>query len=220
MSIDGKTETTSTDTKQSQSQSGQDQSKETKTSAKEESGKTFTQDELNRIMAREKTQGKHAALRELGIDPKDKAAVERFKALIESQKTETQKQVETQVKENAMSIELEHRALIAEAKVEAMRLGVQPKFVEDAITLVMAKTNEGDDMKTIIGELKVKYPDWFEEIDDDTKKKEEKKPSDETKKGTGTSMKSSGPSGKESGGIGARLAAQNKSGQPKKSYWS
>ena len=51
---------------------------------KSKSDKTFSQSQVNRMMTREKNQGRNAVLRELGIDPKDKNAIAAVKALIES----------------------------------------------------------------------------------------------------------------------------------------
>ena len=126
------------------------------------------------MMAREKTQGRNAILRELGIDPKDKNAIAAVKALIESQKTEEQKQAEKEKEQNEKMTEAEERAKKAEAKAEAMIVGVKPQYVEDVVTLALSKTSKDEeaDLKTIIGEFKTKYPVWFGE--DSKEEKEEK----------------------------------------------
>ena len=59
---------------------------------KSKSGKMFSQEQLNRMMTREKNQGRNAVYRELGINPKDSKAIAMVKALIESQKTDEEKQ--------------------------------------------------------------------------------------------------------------------------------
>jgi len=175
--------------------------------------KEYTQEQLTQMMTKEKKQGRASALKELGIDPKDEAAIERIKQLIASAKPKEEQEAEKKVQMASQSAEAERRILMAEAKVEAMRLGVQPQFVDDTITLVIANIQDGDDLKTLIGELKIKYPNWFEAQTDDKK-------NETGKKGTGTSMSGgvSGASG-ENKGLGERLAIQRKENQTKSSYW-
>ena len=182
------------------------------------SEKTFTQDQVNRMMTREKNQGRNAALKELGIDPKDSKMVAMVKAMISSQKTDEQKQAEA-AKENQDKInEAEQRAVVAEAKAEAMTLGVKSQFVDDVVTLALAKMTEDSDLKTIIGEFKTKYPVWFGTDSSDDEKDDKKGKTGQ--KGTGSSVKTSKESknGNEKG-LGARLAAQRKSSGKKFSYW-
>lgn len=204
------------DNKNESGDSGDDKSgKEDKGS---KSDKTFTQDQVNRMMTREKNQGRSAALKELGIDPKDSKMVAMVKALIESQKTDEQKQAEA-AKENQDKInEAEQRAMVAEAKAEAMTLGVKSQFVDDVVTLALAKMTEDSDLKTIIGEFKTKYSVWFGSDSSDDEKDDKKGKTGQ--KGTGSSVKTSNESknGNEKG-LGARLAAQRKSSGKKFSYW-
>lgn len=183
------------------------------------SEKTFTQDQVNRMMTREKNQGRNAVYKELGIDPKDTKTVAQFKAFIESQKTEEQKAAEKEFADKAKQAESEHRVAVAEAKAEAMMMGVKPQYVEDAVTLVLAKLGEDTDIKTLLGELKTKYPIWFGESDDEDDKGAKGKTG---QKGTGSSVKQAekgGKKGEAEKGLGARLAAQRKSGAKKSSYW-
>lgn len=184
---------------------------------KGKSGKTFTQEQVSKMMTREKNQGRSAALKELGIDPKDSKMVAMVKALIESQKTDEQKAAEKDAENQTKMNEAEQRAQIAEAKAEAMMLGVKTQYVDDVVTLSLAKMTEDSDMKTIIGEFKTKYPVWFGESDDDKDKNKGKT----GQKGTGSSVKTSKEDkGKgEEKGLGARLAAQRRSTGKKSSYW-
>lgn len=183
------------------------------------SEKTFTQDQVNRMMTREKNQGRNAVYKELGIDPKDTKTVAQFKAFIESQKTEEQKAAEKESADKAKQAESEHRVAVAEAKAEAMMMGVKPQYVEDAVTLVLAKLGEDTDVKTLLGELKTKYPIWFGESDDEDDKGAKGKTG---QKGTGSSVKQAekgGKKGEAEKGLGARLAAQRRGTGKKSSYW-
>ena len=185
-------------------------------------GKTFTQEQVTKMMTKEKNQGRAAAMKELGIDPKDTKAMAMVKALLDSQKTDEQKDAEKLSAEAAALAEAEQRAVKAEAKAEAMQLGVQPKFVEDVVTLALSKLTDDGDLKTLIGELKIKYPVWFEESEEDDKDDKKDKKKKVGQKGTGSSIKAAdkkkGASDEEQS-LGTRLAAQRKSTTHKSSYW-
>ena len=204
------------DNKDDSGKSGDDKSGKDKGS---KSGKTFTQDQVTRMMTREKNQGRNAVYKELGIDPKDSKTVAMFKAFVESQKTDEQKASEQEAENQSKMNEAEKRAQVAEAKAEAMMLGVKTQYVEDVVTLALAKMTEDSDLKTIIGEFKTKYPVWFgESSEEDDKNKDGKGKAGQ--KGTGSSIKNSDKEkkGEENKGLGARLAAQRKTGK-KSSYW-
>ena len=180
----------------------------------EKKERTFSQDQVTKMMAREKNQGRSAALKELGVDPKDSKMVAMVKAMIEAQKSDEQKKLEEQQANDTALKEAQDRAAIAEAKAEAMQLGVKSQYVEDAITLALSKMSDDTDLKTILGEFKTKYPIWFEESNEDEDKSI-------GKRGTGASVKSKGSKeGKGATSMGARLAAQRKTNKGTKSYWS
>lgn len=180
---------------------------------KNKGGKLFTQKEVNRFTAREKEQGRNSVYKALGLDPKDKKTIEAVKSFIESQKTEEQKNAEREAENNTKLLELEQRAMLAEAKAEVMALGVKGQFVDDAVTLALAKVNDDNDLKTVISSFKDKYPIWF-------------KPSEEDKgsvgqRGTGSAVNNSKETnnGKHKDGLGARLATQRRGNHKKSSYW-
>lgn len=180
--------------------------------------KTFTQKQVSSMMAKEKRQGRDAAFKEMGIDPNDSKMVNMFKAFIQSQKTDEQKANEEAAAQAAKIAEAEHRAMVAEAKAEAMQLGVLPQYADDAVILALSKMSDDTDLKSIIGELKTKYPVWFDASNAGADGKNAT-----GQKGTGASVNnSSDKGGKENKGMGARLAAQRKAanGANKKSFWS
>lgn len=206
------------------------------TGGEDKAGKTFTQEQVNNMMAREKHQGANSVYKELGIDPKDTKAIGLVKALIASQKTDEQKAAE----QSKALVEAQNKAALSEAKAEAMMMGVQPQFVEDAVTLAMAKmkNEEGSEIKTVLGELKTKYPVWFGKAagqDDDNNDKKDKdsksgakdkgKDKEEKKtvgqRGTGSTVKTNAnKEEKEEKSLGARLAAKRRSQNQHKSLWS
>lgn len=208
-------EGTETDTSDDKGSDGKSGNKETK-------GKTFTQEQVNKMMTREKNQGRNAVYKELGIDPKDTKAVNMFKAFMASQKTDEQKKAEEESENQTKINEAEQRAAVAEAKAEAMMLGVKSQYVEDVVTLALAKMTDDSDLKTIIGEFKTKYPVWFGESEEDDSKKDDNGKNKTGQKGTGSSVKNSDKEKKgeeDKKGIGARLAAQRKTSNKKSSYW-
>lgn len=182
--------------------------------------KTFTQAEVTKMMAREKHQGVNSVYNELGIKPGDKKSLAAIKEYLASQKSEEQKKLEAEAAKAQEVADAEQRATMAEAKAEAMMIGVQAQFVDDAVTLALAKVaaEDGTDIKTALGELKTKYPVWFGSTgseDDDDKGGKDKV----GQKGTGSSVKSTEKDkGGEAKSLGARLAAK-KRGSGKSTYW-
>lgn len=181
--------------------------------------KMFTQEDVNRMMTREKKQGRNSVYNELGIDPNDTKSIELIKTIVDAQKGQAQEAGDTgnvAEQQNEQLAEAEHRAAVAEAKAEAMVLGVKPQFVDDVVTLATVRIaeQEGAEFKTIIGELKQKYPVWFGNADDDDMH-------NAGQKGTGSSIKSdSGSNGSnKEDGLGKRLAAQRKPSKKNFSYW-
>lgn len=177
-------------------------------------GKLFTQKEVNRFTAREKEQGRNSVYKALGLDPKDKKTIEAVKSFVESQKTEEQKNAEREAENNTKLLELEQRAMLAEAKAEVMALGVKGQFVDDAVTLALAKVNDDNDLKTVISSFKDKYPIWFKPSEEDEK-------GSVGQRGTGSSVNNSKETndGKHKNGLGARLATQRRGNHKKSSYW-
>ena len=176
------------------------------------SQRTFTQDDVSRMMAREKQQGRNAAFNELGIDPNDTATMNLIKTILEAQK----QQEEPPVAPSAELIEAQHRADIAEAKAQAMMLGANPQYVDDIVTLATAKLSEsGDtDYKAVVDGIKSKYPVWFGVKDYDSDKPGHK--------GTGSALPSKSMSSSKGSemSLGQRLAAARKPSHSKKSYWN
>ena len=181
--------------------------------------KTFTQEQVNRMMTREKRQGRAAALRELGIDPKDNDLISAIKATISSHK-------QASGNDDAVA-QLEHRTLVAEAKAEAMQQGAQPSFVDDIVTLALSKMEDGADVQTVVGEVKTKYPVWFQKADDSGNEKDNAGNSQESqnkpaanRRGTGSSIANRNAAANGEQNLGSRLASQRKSHNgSKKSFW-
>lgn len=181
--------------------------------------KTFTQDDVNRMMAREKKQGAQSILNRLGIKKLDAGLEKEIKDYLESKKTDAQKQAEAAVNENKAIEEANNRALAAEIKAEAMQAGAQTQYVDDIVILIMAKASKESelDIETAISEIKTKYSVWFTSSSEEDVKGKKKSVGE---KGTGSSV-SSGKDKQEKGkNLGERLAANRRKSSGKKSYWS
>lgn len=185
--------------------------------------KTFTQAQVNKMMTAEKNQGRAAALRALGIDPKDKGMMESVKNFISSQKSEEDK-----------NSELEAQLAEQTALVAVMKAGVKPQYADDAVALAMSKANRnGSSIDEAMSEYKQKYPEWFglDGSDDDDGDGGSGNDDDEKGKngagnkkfvGTGTTPPAGGKKQTENKqeGIGKRLAASRKKSTRKSSYWN
>lgn len=176
--------------------------------------KTFTQHQVNAMMAKEKKQGKAAAYAELGIDPSDSKTVAMFKAFVEAQKTSEQKQAEAASKQQALIVDAERRATLAEAKAEALQSGVNPDYVDDCVTVAISKIKDGVTLSDALKELKDKYPIWFGSSDNSANGKT-------GQKGTGASISKMGSTAGSNGesSLAAKLAAAKKAGTAKSSFW-
>lgn len=164
--------------------------------------KLFTQSQVNTMMANEKRQGKSSVFKELGIDSKDEKMIAMVKSFAESYSKGIDPGEKLQ-KEEALRLEAEARAQKAETKLEAISLGAKSDFIDDIITIASSKLNDSNDLKTVLSDMKTKYPFWFNDAQGSD--------SNTTgNSGTGSSVSSSSNVGKNLQAIGSRLAAQRK----------
>lgn len=177
---------------------------------KDDESKTYTNAELQKMMAKEKKQGKSAGktelLKELGIENLDdfKANLEKFKKYQESQKSEAEKANEKITKATNDKTAAEKRAEIAEAKVEAMKNGVNPKYVDDVITLALAKKQDDEDLSDVIEGMKETHKIFFQD--------------DEGEKGTGSNINGKKSTSKTEG-LGTELGKKKAEARAVKSSY-
>lgn len=173
--------------------------------------KTFTQEDLNKMMKAEKESGKRSILKGFGFkDEKEaKSFMEKAKALIESQKTEEEKKAEKEALLEKEKNEAIKKATYLENKFLAVSEGARADVLDDLLAIALLRVTEDKDLKTVLTELKTNtaFAGFFGEYE-------------EFNKGTGTGIGSKG--GKGTGavkGLGARLAQQNKPTEAKKSAY-
>lgn len=128
----------------------------------ETSKKVFTQEEVSRMMAKEKREGKLSVLKELGVeDVKNaKEGLKKYQEYLDSQKTEAEKaqaEVQRLAEEKA---ELERKAQLADIQVSALKNGIKADFLDDAIILAQNKKTDAMTYDDIFNELKQSYPNF------------------------------------------------------------
>lgn len=128
----------------------------------QEETKTFSQDDVNNVAAKEAKKAQEKLLKQLGIDDFDNAkdGMAKFKEWQESQKTEQQKQVERlQELETNYSTASEENAGL-KAQISAMKAGVKADSVEDVVVLAQRLVNDDTDMDTAIKQVVERYPQF------------------------------------------------------------
>ena len=171
--------------------------------------KTFTQEDVNKMMAREKNQGRSSALKELGIDPKDTATIDEIKKLLESKKPESQKLAEQQIEHQNKIQAAEQRAFLAEVKAGIMLAGANPDYIDDVIAIVTARETNSENLTETVEAVKTKYPAFFQVTEKAS-----------GLKGTGNPIKPGSGSGqKQEVNLGQRLAEKKKSGSVTTTHW-
>lgn len=176
----------------------------------QEPEKMIPQSEVNRIMTREKSQGRSAALRALGLNPDNEKELEEIKTYVESKKPENQKAAEAILAQQKAIADAEHKAFLAETKAELLTSGVQTQYTDDALALIQAKAkSEGFDVKTEIKALQTKYPIWFN------------KEPEQGQSGTGNPIQAGHLKVGGGSDYGARLGKARAESEkaPQKSYW-
>ncbi len=128
------------------------------------SAKTFTQDDVTRMMTKEKQEGRNAALKALGFETLEaaKSFVETQNKRLESEKTDLEKAqgtVETLTKNVS---ELTAKAVAAEIKLNIISEGGNKDNLDDIYTLVSARITGGEtDITKAIADVKGKMPSLF-----------------------------------------------------------
>lgn len=179
-----------------------------------QSGKTFTQEEVNTLLKKEKESAKKALLKELGVEDAKSAkdGLTKYKEILEKDKTDAQKAQDTAAAETKAKEAAEKRALLAEAKVEVLSSGCKPEYLDDVITLAMIKVTDDKDLAAVVKEMKenTKYSAFFGESDSG---------SGDKGTGGGSGFKKKEGSNKK-GDLGSRLGAKVAGNTTKNPYFN
>jgi hypothetical protein len=126
--------------------------------------KTFTQDDVNNIVAKEVKKAQEKLLKQLGIDDFNSAkeGLQKFREWQDAQKTEAQKQAERlqQLEQQFNAVQQEKENLMAQ--LAAVKAGVHADFVEDVIVLAQRLVNEDTTIDEAIAKVIEKYPHFKE----------------------------------------------------------
>ena len=119
---------------------------------KGEEAKTFTQEELDKIVKERVARAKK--------DQPSKEELEAFKQWQESQKTEEEKKNEALTNAETARVAAEERALLAETKVTCLSKGVVATSIDDVVILAKAMVNDDLTMEQAIDKVLEKYPSF------------------------------------------------------------
>jgi len=145
----------------------------TESQTQEQPTKTFTQDEVTGLVAKEAKKAQEKIFKSLGFDDIKSAreGLQQLKEWKDSQKSEAEKQSEAlATKEKELEAALSSQRLL-EAKLSALTLGVNAESVDDVITLSNRLVSDDVSIEDAIGQVLQKYPQFGR-----TEQPEEKKP--------------------------------------------
>lgn len=168
--------------------------------------KTFTQAEVNAMMAKEKSQGRMSVLKELGIEDTKhaKESLAAYKKWVDDQKTDLQKAQEKATSEEKTRLEAESKLAAANNSLAALKAGVNPKYLDDVVALASARVTEKKDFAAVVEEMKTTHSMFFGE--------------DQSSAGTGHLPNGGYGSGK-AGDLGKRLAEGSKRNNGNSSFF-
>lgn len=172
--------------------------------------KTFTQEQVNSMIAAEKRKNLSSVYKGLGFDSEEaaKAFVDKYKGEEEKNKTDLVK-----AQERASQLEAEKSAEAAKAqdlqyRFDAMAEGCDAKSAADVVVLAKAKMSDDKDFAAALKEVKDQYPAMFGQTDNGN--------------GGGTGGGGTSPRQKlkngDLSGIGKRLAEQRKQNSTTKDH--
>lgn len=127
--------------------------------------KTFTQDDVNAIAAKEAKKAQEKFLKQLGVtDFKTaKEGLEKYNQMIDSQKSDAQKALERaqELESKVNTYETENKTL--NAKIAAFSAKVKADSVDDVIVLANNLVNDDTDINAAIVKVLEKYPHFKED---------------------------------------------------------
>ncbi|MGG4039903.1 hypothetical protein [Heyndrickxia ginsengihumi] len=135
-------------------------------SQNQENVKTFTQEEVTKIIANEAKKTQEKLLKQLGVDnfKNAKEGLAKFREWQDSQKTEQEKQAERlQELEQKFNSTSEENAVLR-AQISAMKAGVKAESVEDVVVLARTLVNDEVDMDSAISKVLEKYPHFAQVV--------------------------------------------------------
>ena len=176
--------------------------------------KTFTQEQVTAMMAKEKKEGRKAMLKKLGFANEAEAskAMKIYQAMMNSQKTEEELEAEKNKGLEGEKSEAEKRAQAAEDKLSCVMAGVRKDSIDDALAVAKLKVTDEKTLDKVLADMKKepRYVGFFKEDDN----------VDDDEEGTGSEPGHTKKKGKpKKGSYGANLAKGLNKGEQKKTYF-
>lgn len=192
-------------------QSGSNNSDQSQNTGNQQQEKTFTQTEVNAMMAKEKDQGRKAILKELGVEDVKNAkdALDKYKEYLESQKSDLQKAQDAAAESEKNKKLLEDELNSTNQKLAVLMAGCPSEKVDDVVVLARARMNDKTSFEQAIELVKQGYPEMFNQTQQ-TQNKGTGSNANPQNKGTGSSNVS----------YGQRLANKYKSTDTKNPYFN
>lgn len=125
--------------------------------------KTFTQTEVNAMMAKEKEQGRKSILKELGVEDikNAKQGLEDYKKYLESQKTDLEKAQDAAREAEKSRKALEAEMIVSNQKFAALAAGCPAEKVDDVCVLARTRMSDTVTFEQALEQVKQGYPDLF-----------------------------------------------------------
>lgn len=157
---------TDTGTNTGNGEGGEDKSQDT--------AKSFTQEDVNAIAAKEAKKATEKVLKQLGVkDFKDaKDGLSKYQEILDAQKTDADRLAEQAQTLQTSNEELTTKYETLEAENAALKADVNPDSLNDVIVLARAQVSEDVTMEEAIGKVLEKYPNFKKEA---VQQKEQKK---------------------------------------------
>lgn len=118
--------------------------------------KTYTQEEVNALLAKEKRQGKNSVLKALGLQSVDegKATIESARQAANANKTAEEVAAEALNTEKAARSKAESDLTVAQRTIAVMKAGFKPEYVDDVVAIASVKVTEDKDFDAVIEDMK------------------------------------------------------------------
>ena len=172
-------------------------------------GKTYTQEQVNAMMATEKRTARQALFKELGLEYDDKSyktSLENAKKTLDAGKTQAQLDAEARKRAETDLTESQKVNQALQAKIAALSTGVKPEYLDDIIALALPKVDDKTNLDAALKSLKERYPGSFN--------------GGEAPKGTGGPTNPARKTGNQQDSLGKRLAGATKHAPAKSNFFN
>ena len=129
--------------------------------------KTFTQEQVNSMIAAEKRKNLSSVYKNLGFESEEdaKAFIGKYKDQEEKNKSDLEKEQQKSKQLAAEKKAADQKAQDLQYKFDAMAEGCDAKAAEDVVVLAKAKMSDDKDFAAALKEVKEQYPAMFGQTD-------------------------------------------------------